>query len=258
MHNALFELRYTCPIIATSIHSGHYIRPELRGNLLITDEDRRREEDPFTNSIIRSYDNRIVVNTSRFEVDLNRNRERAIYQKPEDCWGLEVWKRNLTAEEIAISLEEYDSFYRRLDNAVAETIKTFGYAIILDVHSYNHHRLGLGQAFDPVENNPQIILGTNNMPSKYLKSVERLQERFCENKYEGKALDCRINVKFPGGTMSRHLHNEFAGQVFALSIEFKKSFMNEWTGELYRDKMEELITALQSISPLLKEDLLIG
>jgi N-formylglutamate amidohydrolase len=257
MLNALFEMRYTSPIIATAIHNGHYIRPELKDNLIISDEDRKREEDPYTNSIIRSYDNRIVVNTSRFEVELNRNRDRAIYKTPDDCWGLEVWKRDLTQEEIDQSLAEYDSFYRRLDSAISETIRSFGYAIVLDVHSYNHHRLGIGQPYDSPEDNPQIILGTNNMPRRYMESIYKIQKKFQENIYEGRKLDCRIDIKYPGGTMSRHLHREFPDKVFSLAIEFKKTFMNEWTGELYRDKMEDLITALQSISPLLNKDLLI-
>ncbi len=257
MLNALFEMRYTSPIIATAIHNGHYIRPDLKDNLIISDEDRKREEDPYTNSIIRSYDNRIVVNTSRFEVELNRNRDRAIYKTPEDCWGLEVWKRQLKESEIQQSLAEYDSFYRRLDSAISETIKSFGYAIVLDVHSYNHHRLGLGQPYDSQEDNPQIILGTTNMPRTYLESIYKIQKKFQENIYQGKKLDCRIDIKYPGGTMSRHLHREFPGKVFSLAIEFKKTFMNEWTGELYRDKMEELITALQSITPLLTKDLII-
>lgn len=256
MLNALFELRYSSPIIATAIHNGHYIRPELRENLLISDAERRREEDPYTNSIIQSFENRIVVSTSRFEVELNRVRERAIYKTPEDCWGLEVWKKPLTEAEIEQSLAEYDSFYRRLDSAIAETITTFGYALVLDVHSYNHHRLGVGKPFDSVENNPQIILGTSNMPRTYLESVAKIQKKFQENSYQDEKLDCRIDVKFPGGTMSRHLHQKFPGKVFSLAIEFKKTFMEEWSGELYQDKLEELIVAFHSIMPLLKRELI--
>lgn len=257
MLNALFELRYSSPIIATAIHSGHYIRPELKDNLLISDLERKREEDPHTNNIIQSFENRIVVSSSRFEVELNRSRERAIYKTPDDCWGLKVWKRELTEAEIEQSLSEYDDFYRRLDSAVAETIRTFGYAIILDIHSYNHHRLGPGQAFDSVEENPQIILGSTNMPRTYLESIKKIQKKFQETTYEGEALDCRIDIKYPGGTMSRHLHSNFPGKVFSLAIEFKKTFMDEWSGEIYNDKLETLISALHSIIPLLTKDLIV-
>ena len=57
--------------------------------------------------------------------------------------------------------------------------------------------------------------------------------------------------------MSRHLHKSFPGKVLSLSIEFKKTFMDEWSGELYKDKLEDLISALHSIIPLLTKDLII-
>jgi N-formylglutamate amidohydrolase len=253
MLNALFEIRFSTPIIATAIHNGHLIRKDLRENLLISADDRRREEDPYTNSIIRSFANRIVVNTSRFEVDLNRRREAAIYQNPEDCWGLEVWKEPLTDEQVADSLAEYDHFYRRVDRIVAELIETFGFAIILDVHSYNHHRMGSDQPYDCIEENPQVILGTNNMPEYYLPIVEKINNQFSEKSFLGEPLDCRVNVKFPGGNFPRHLHRKFPNKVFALAIEFKKTFIDEWSGELFRDRLEELIGSLHSIISCLQE-----
>ena len=36
--------------------------------------------------------NRIIVNRSRFEVDINRPRDKAVYITPEDAWGLHIWK----------------------------------------------------------------------------------------------------------------------------------------------------------------------
>ncbi len=36
------------PIVATAIHNGHDVRPEVRELLAISEEDRLREEDPFT------------------------------------------------------------------------------------------------------------------------------------------------------------------------------------------------------------------
>ncbi len=253
MLNALFEIRFSTPIIATAIHNGHLVRKGLRENLLISTDDRRREEDPYTNSIIRSFENRIVVNTSRFEIDLNRRREKAVYQEAEDCWGLDVWKKPLTKEEIDKSLQEYDFFYRRIDRIIAELIETFGFAILLDVHSYNHHRLGFDQPYDCIEENPQVILGTNNMPKHYKTIVEKLNDKFSEKTFLGEPLDCRMDVKFPGGNLTRHLHRKFPNKVFALAIEFKKTYMDEWSGELYKDILEELIGSLHSIIGSLQE-----
>ena len=36
------------PIIATAIHAGHSLRPEVAALTALTDEQRLREEDPFT------------------------------------------------------------------------------------------------------------------------------------------------------------------------------------------------------------------
>ncbi|OQY39706.1 MAG: hypothetical protein B6226_01330 [Candidatus Cloacimonetes bacterium 4572_65] len=257
MLNSLFEVRFSSPVIATAIHNGNYIRPELRPNLAITDEGRRQEEDPFTDRFINSFENKIVINTSRFEIDINRRRDNSVYQVADDCWGLEVWKESLTEENINQSLAQYDTFYRRLDLIVSETIETFGYAVILDVHSFNHHRLGIGQPFDDIMKNPQVILGTNIMPDHYEPLVLKIQEVFKSNTYEGKPLECELNLRFPGGNLTRHLHREFPNKTFAIAIEFKKSFMNEWSGELYNDKLKELTKALESLTPFLaKEDIL--
>ena len=46
----------------------------------------------------------IIGTHSRFEVDLNRPREKAVYIKPEDAWGLEVWKYKPSQELVIRSL----------------------------------------------------------------------------------------------------------------------------------------------------------
>ncbi len=80
-------------IVATAIHSGHNIRKELIAKYFISEEARLREEDPFTERFIDSFKNQIIVQQSRFEFDLNRNRKNAVYKKPKDAWGLKVWQK---------------------------------------------------------------------------------------------------------------------------------------------------------------------
>ena len=36
------------PVIATAVHAGHEVRPEVAALLAVSEEDRLREEDPFT------------------------------------------------------------------------------------------------------------------------------------------------------------------------------------------------------------------
>ncbi len=60
------------PVIATAIHDGHAMRPSLEPHLALGAEDRRREEDPLTGVLTSVGDVRIRLDTSRFQVDLNR------------------------------------------------------------------------------------------------------------------------------------------------------------------------------------------
>ena len=64
--------------VATAIHNGHDVRPDLAAELALPEPDRLREEDPFTDRIGALIPSRVVVNRSRFEVDLNRARDEAI------------------------------------------------------------------------------------------------------------------------------------------------------------------------------------
>ncbi len=65
----------------------------------LTDADMLREEDPFTGNWTSVAKNRIIVNRSRFEVDINRPRDKAVYITPEDAWGLHIWK-NIPSQQI--------------------------------------------------------------------------------------------------------------------------------------------------------------
>ena len=60
------------PIIASAIHDGHDVRPEVASLLALDDAQRLREEDPHTAGWTRVAPTRIVGLVSRFEVDLNR------------------------------------------------------------------------------------------------------------------------------------------------------------------------------------------
>jgi len=80
------------PLVATAIHDGHEIREELREVMLIDEADRLREEDPVTGQWASFAATHIIARRSRFEFDLNRPRDRAVYVEPADAWGLNVWK----------------------------------------------------------------------------------------------------------------------------------------------------------------------
>ncbi|MDH3397974.1 MAG: N-formylglutamate amidohydrolase, partial [Acidimicrobiia bacterium] len=49
------------PIVATAIHAGHDARAEAAALFAVSDADRLREEDPFTDRWTEIVDNRVVV-----------------------------------------------------------------------------------------------------------------------------------------------------------------------------------------------------
>ena len=50
--------------------------------------------------------------------------------------------------------------------------------------------------------------------------------------FNGRRLDVRENVAFQGkGEQTRFVHQRYPGQGCAIALEFKKFFMDEWSGE---------------------------
>ena len=79
------------PVVATAIHDGHDLRPEIASRVALTNDDRLREEDPFTGEAVSGVAAHVIAHRSRFEFDLNRAADSAIYRTPEQSWGLDVW-----------------------------------------------------------------------------------------------------------------------------------------------------------------------
>jgi hypothetical protein len=67
--------------------------------------------------------------------------------------------------------------------------------------------------------------------------------------FPGGRLDVRENVKFFGGHWPRWIHETFPETGVAIAIEFKKFFMNEWTGEADQQLVEAIGEALRSTVP---------
>ena len=79
-------------IVATAIQDGHDLRTEVAQAIALGDAERLREEDPFTGQAVLDVPAHIVVHRSRFEFDLNRGKDGAVYRTPDQCWGLQLWK----------------------------------------------------------------------------------------------------------------------------------------------------------------------
>ena len=244
------------PIVSASIHAGHRLRREVADETALDEATRLREEDPHTDRLTDVAPTRIVVETSRFEVDLNRPRERAVYLTPQDAWGLELWKRPLPAEVFGQSLDEYDQFYHDVGCILDQVHAEWGNFAVLDLHSYCHRRGGPDSPPDDPQLNPEIIVGTSNIDTpKWSRLLERFIGDLREFDFDGRHLDVRKNVKFTGGHFSRWINRRYQGDACAIAVEFKKIFMDEWSGELDENSFELLKTGLASAIPGLKREL---
>jgi hypothetical protein len=244
------------PLVAVAIHNGDAVRDEVSALMAIDERSRLREEDPFTGEWTAIAPTRCVVLRSRFEVDLNRPRERAVYRTPEDAWGLEVWRRDPPDEVIARSLDEYDAFYEAMRGLLGDVERRHGGFVVFDLHSYNHRREGPeGPAADDAEN-PQVNVGTGTLDrARWGGLIDRFIADLRSHDFPGGVLDVRENVKFRGGRFASWVHEGFPETGCALAIEFKKFFMDEWTGEPDERLVSAIGAALGSTVPGVIEEL---
>lgn len=259
--NALWTVeRGISPIVATAIHEGHQVREELQGLCALSHDERLREEDPFTEFTIRDIPNRIVFHRSRFEVDLNRSRDGAVYRTPEQAWGLKVWRDELGTAHVEPSLQLHDDYYDMLLTYLSGVERRHGRFVVLDIHSYNHRREG--QASMPTEQSkaPDVNIGTSSMDRvRWSHIVDTLVEHFRSFELVGRPLDVRENVAFQGkGEQTRFIHQHFPLTGCAIAVEFKKIFMDEWTGEPDLDVLTKLRAIVASTVPVLEHALTEG
>lgn len=242
------------PLVATAIHHGHDIRDELRSLLALPDTDRLREEDPYTGVWTSVAPHRYVASTSRFEVDLNRPRATSVYRRPEDAWGLQVWTAPLTDDVAERSRTLHDTFYAEAERVLRSLEARHGRFVVYDIHSYNHRRDGADAPPQDPELNPEVNVGTGTMDrSKRGPVVDAFIDALRGTPFLGRHLDVRENVKFLGGNLASWVHQMFPETGVALAIEFKKIFMDEWTGEAYPDVVNAITDALaETVEPVLE------
>ncbi len=222
---------FDSPVATAALHDGHALRVDVCAALALADEERLREEDPHTAKWAEVVGTRLIGLRSRFEVDLNRPRDRAVYQTPEDAWGLHVWHGSPSPCMVAASLAQYDAFYLAAGETLARMRDRWGNFIVLDLHSYNHRRGGPDAPPADPATHPEVNIGTSNMDRcRWAPVVEGAIAHLGAMDFMGRRMDVRENVRFQGGHFPRWIHTTFPRHACAIAIEFRKSFMDEWTG----------------------------
>jgi len=241
-------------LVATAIHAGHGLRDEVRDAMLLDEATRLREEDPFTDAIGSQCPARVLVHRSRFEVDLNRDREGAVYRRPEDAWDLDVWRESPLPQDVSRrSAQIHDAFYAEL-GARLDEVAARGPFVLYDVHSYNHRRDGVDADESPAEDNPEVNVGTGSLDrERWGGVVDTFIEVLAGQDTAGGEIDVRENVRFKGAHLSRWVHERYPDRGVALALEFKKTYMDEWTGEPDRTRIDTIAQALgETVDPVLR------
>jgi N-formylglutamate amidohydrolase len=207
------------PYICAAIHDGHQFRKELWDNCLHTEYDRWYEEDPETKNMIASHPIVIAGCDSRFEYDLNRAPEDAVFVT---AWGKQLWKTSLPKAQKQKSLAKHEAFYKVVHTLV-KTIETkHKVAIVYDMHSYNWQRWD--------REVPTWNLGTSNVDNeRFGPDIEAWRQSLSEmqlpNDIKSTAL---INDTFFGnGYFLKYITNSFKNTL-VLATEIAKVYCDEY------------------------------
>jgi N-formylglutamate deformylase len=242
------------PVVAVALHCGHDLRPEVAARLAVPHAYRLSEEDPYTGGWTVLAPTRAVVHRSRFEVDLNRPRNRAVYREPCDAWGLRCWRSEPPEWLVEESLRLHDAFYSQLEAVLRRVEASAGRFVVYDLHSFNRRRPG--EARRGADTAPDVNLGTGSMDrDRWGPVADAFMEVLRHEKVGGRHLDIDENALFKGGHLVRWIHETFPRTGCGLAVEVKKFFMDERTGWLDRPVWQEVGWALAATVPAVIEAL---
>jgi len=226
--------------LCAAVHDGHQFRKSLWHNCLHTEYDRWYEEDPCTKQMVHTMPMVIAGCDSRFEYDLNRAPENAIY---EDAWGKKLWKTPLNQEAKSKSLTKHHNFYKVVFALISKIKSLYGGAIVYDMHSYNWKRWGR-----PV---PVINLGTKNIDEKYIAFAKAWCKTLASLKLaNGIEITAAINDTFQGnGYFLKNISQNFE-DVLVLATEFSKIYCNEYEYVIFPEVVASIEQQLQSLLPV--------
>jgi len=233
------------PYVCGAVHDGNQFRRSLWENCLRTEFERWYEEDPYTREMVRSHPIVIAGRDSRFEYDLNRGPETAIY---EDAWGKQLWKEPLPEHEREYSMEKHRAFYKVTHALVSKIEQKHGKAIVFDMHSYNWKRWDREV---PVWN-----LGTTNIDNlRFGGLVDSWRDKLSKMKLpNGIPATAGINDTFYGkGYFLKYISDHFK-DTLVLATEIAKVYCDEEKGIIYPEVVHSVEEHLKELIPLQAEE----
>ncbi|MEA1886964.1 MAG: flavohemoglobin expression-modulating QEGLA motif protein [Bacteroidota bacterium] len=218
------------PYACMSIHNGHRLRPDLKEICRLTDHERWQEEDPHTLDMISSLPIVISAMDSRYEYDLNRKAENAIYT---DAWGKQIWKESLSDKQKKESLSKHAAFYRIIHSLISYLENKYRSLLLFDIHSFNYRRLP-GEA-------PVFNLGTELVNTESnRKYIDHWLDQLRKFRLPNIDVTVKENDVFKGnGYLLSYITSHF-NNTLVLATEVKKIYCDEESGEVYPLIMEKL------------------
>ncbi|NQY05920.1 MAG: N-formylglutamate amidohydrolase [Flavobacteriaceae bacterium] len=206
------------PYVCGAVHDGHQFRSELWKNCFHAEYERWYEEDPNTKEMIQSYPIVIAGCDSRFEYDLNRHPDTAIYN---DAWGKQLWKFPLSEEVRSKSLKKHFNFYKVVKALMNKLESLFQQCVVYDMHSYNWKRWDRSV--------PTWNLGTANVDQeRFSEVIEAWRQSLSEMQLpNGIVSDAKINDTFQGNGYFLKFITENTQNTLVLATEVKKIYCDE-------------------------------
>ena len=224
------------PFMCAAIHDGHQFRQELWNNCLHTEYDRWYEEDPETKRMIDTQPIVLAGIDSRFEYDLNRPPEEAVF---ETAWGKQLWKNPLLAEMKQKSLDKHHNFYRVVHALISQLESKFINCVVYDMHSYNWQRWD--------REVPTWNLGTTNINNERFGTMVEIWRQSLSNIQLPNNIKSTANINdtfFGNGYFLKYITSHFKNTL-VLATEIAKVYCDEYQQIIYPEVVESVRAALQ-------------
>ncbi len=219
--------------VCGAVHDGRQFRTSLWENCLHSEYDRWYEEDPETKQMVISHPIVIAGRDSRFEYDLNRDPENAVF---DTAWGKQLWKVPLSSEEKALSLRKHSNFYKVVHALIQKLETIHGACIVYDMHSYNWQRWD--------REVPTWNLGTSNVDNDRFGATVEVWRKSLEDLQlpNGIKQTAAINDTFQGnGYFLKYITQNFKNTL-VLATEIAKVYCEEYEQIIF----PEVVSAVEN------------
>jgi len=226
--------------VCGAVHDGHQFRKELWDNCIHTEYERWYEEDPETKTMISSHPIVLAGCDSRFEYDLNRAPDEAVF---ETAWGKQLWKQPLSETLKRKSLTKHENFYKVVHALITKLEEKFGNCIVYDMHSYNWKRWD--------REVPTWNLGTSNVDNdRFGAEIESWRHSLSQIELPHNIVSTsKINNTFQGNGYFLKFITKHFQNTLVLATEIAKVYCDEYDYIIYPEVVSAVETQLQKLLP---------